>query len=229
METTQIPLDGRMIPLSIRRHRRARRISLRLSPARDGIVMTLPMRASVESGMRFFSDKAQWVLSNVDENAAIPLEDGMLIPLLGADYRIRRRDGRGVSHLAAGELIVFGAAQFTSRRVRDFLKKHLRGICLERAAAMAQQLGKKVSDVRIRHMGSRWGSCSAGGKLTFHWQLVFAPMEVALYLVAHEVAHLKEMNHSDRFWRTVAQLCPNAETPRRWLKKHGHTLHRFGR
>ena len=52
-------------------------------------------------------------------------------------------------------------------------------------------------------------------------------MEILEYLIAHEVAHLKEMNHSDRFWRVVAQLCPDFEKPRRWLKKHGHTLHRF--
>ena len=164
METTQIPLEGRMIPLSIRRHRRARRISLRLSPGRDGIVMTLPLRASVESGMRFFSDKVIWVLSNVDENGSIPFKDGAILPILGTDYIIRRTDGRGVSQLADGVLRVFGAPEFTGRRVRDFLKKHLREACLERAQAMAASLSKKISDVRIRDTRSRWEAAPRAGR-----------------------------------------------------------------
>jgi predicted metal-dependent hydrolase len=229
MDTTHIMLEGRTIALAIRRHRRARRISLRLSPARDGIVMTLPGRASVASGMAFFTSKANWVLRNVEEDTAVPLTDGTVIPVLGEECVIRHMPGRGVGELTAGELRVHGALEFISRRVRDFLKKHLREACLARAQAMAQSMGKSVRDVRIRDTRSRWGSCSRGGILTFHWQLVFAPEHILHYLIAHEVAHLKEMNHSERFWRAVAQLCPDYMRARRWLKTQGHTLHRFGR
>jgi predicted metal-dependent hydrolase len=229
METLSVTLEDRVIPLSIRRHRRARRISLRLSAARDAIVMTLPVRASVASGMEFFTSKAGWVLANVETDRNVAFADGITLPVLGEEYTIRRMEGRGVSALEEGELRVHCAPEFVARRVRDFLKKHLRDICLQRATFMSDTLGKTIREVKIRDTRSRWGSCSRRGTLTFHWQLVFAPDGVLDYLVAHEVAHLKEMNHGVRFWRTVAQLCPGYETQRRWLKREGHGLHRYGK
>ncbi len=229
MDTTHIPLNGQLVPLAICRHRRARRISLRLSPARDGIVMTLPVRTSVTSGMDFFRSKAGWVLANLETGKNIAFADGAVIPILGGERIIRCVDGRGVSTLSQTELHIHSAPEFVARRVRDFLKKHLHEACLARATAMAATLGKTVRDVKIRDTRSRWGSCSTGGTLTFHWQLVFAPQGILDYLVAHEVAHLKEMNHSVRFWQIVAQLYPEHAKARRWLKREGHKLHRYGK
>jgi predicted metal-dependent hydrolase len=229
MDTTHVPLGGQIIPLAIRRHRRARRISLRLSPARDGIVMTLPQRASVTSGMDFLHSKAGWVLANVEPDKAVALADGAILCILGENCTIRRMEGRGLSGLSGGELRIHSAPEFVARRVRDFLKKQLREACIARAQAMAAALGKTVREVKIRDTRSRWGSCSTDGTLTFHWQLVFAPAPILDYLVAHEVAHLKEMNHSARFWKVVGALFPDHARARKWLKREGHTLHRFGR
>jgi predicted metal-dependent hydrolase len=229
MDSTQITLEGRHIPLSIRRHRRARRISLRLSPARDGIVMTLPARASVHTGMDFFHSKAGWVLANVETGASVTLTDGAVIPILGEEYTIRRMPGRGVTALSGSELHVHSVPEFVARRVRDFLKKYLHEACMKRAQPMAAQLGKAVRDIKIRDTRSRWGSCSSGGSLTFHWQLVFGPAHILDYLVAHEVSHLKEMSHSARFWKVVALFYPDHATARKWLKREGHRLHRYGK
>jgi predicted metal-dependent hydrolase len=228
MDKTQIPLGGRMVPLSIRRHRRARRISLRLSPARDAVVMTLPLRASVASGLAFFHSKSQWVLTHVEPDAVVELKDGAVIPVLGEEYVIRRMEGRGVSHIAGSEIRVHCAPEFTARRVRDFLKAHLREAALAQAQAMAAILGKPLRSVKIRDTRSRWGSCSRGGLLTFHWQLAFAPPAILRYIIAHEVAHLAHMNHGPRFWQAVAALYPDYPAARRWLREEGHILHRYG-
>ena len=80
----------------------------------------------------------------------------------------------------------------------------------------------------MRDTRTRWGSCSAKGALSFSWRLVMAPPFVLDYLAAHEVAHLKEMNHSPRFWRVVHDLCPHTADAENWLKRHGSELHRFG-
>jgi predicted metal-dependent hydrolase len=80
----------------------------------------------------------------------------------------------------------------------------------------------------VRDTKSRWGSCSARGNLNFSWRLILAPAFVLEYLAAHEVAHLKEMNHSPRFWRLVHGVCPKTIEAERWLKRHGTELHRFG-
>ena len=80
----------------------------------------------------------------------------------------------------------------------------------------------------MRDTKSRWGSCSASGCLNFSWRLILAPPFVLDYLAAHEVAHLKEMNHSRRYWATLRKLCPHTDEAERWLKRHGTELHKYG-
>jgi len=227
-----IPLGERLIPLVIRRHTRAKRISLRISPAKDGIVMTLPKRASVHTGMKFFMSKTDWVLTHVEQSGVLALGDGVIIPIIGEAHTIRYIGGRGIAKLAVAEpgpeLLIYGAASFTPRRVKDFLKKHLQAECAVRARAMAATIGKKLRDVKVRDTSSRWGSCTAGGSLTFNWRLVFAAPHILDYLIAHEVAHLAEMNHSAHFWAVVRELCPDYKAAREWLRKSGHILHRYG-
>jgi predicted metal-dependent hydrolase len=232
METTHIMLEGRAIALAIRRLQHARRITLRLSAARDGIILTLPKRTPVAQGMDFFHSKRAWILEHVASDSGVSIRDGAIIPILGTDCIIRHRQGRGVTCLESrpeGNLLyIYGEPAFTQRRVCDFLKKHMLAHCTRRAKALATMIGKTVSGVRLRDMRACWGTCSAKGVLSFNWRLVFAPADVLDYLIAHEVAHLAEMNHSARFWKTVAILCPHAQTSRRWLRKEGHLLHRYG-
>jgi predicted metal-dependent hydrolase len=82
-----------------------------------------------------------------------------------------------------------------------------------------------VASVSMKDTKSRWGSCSHDGNLSFSWRIVMAPEHVIDYLAAHEVAHLAEMNHSDRFWVICEDLCPRADEAKRWLKRNGAMLH----
>ncbi|MDB2415501.1 M48 family metallopeptidase, partial [Rickettsiales bacterium] len=79
----------------------------------------------------------------------------------------------------------------------------------------------------IKDTKSRWGSCSSNGNLSFCWKLVLAPEEVFKYVIAHEVSHLKHMNHSPEFWKQVQSLMPNYKTHCKWLKLNGHNLHLY--
>lgn len=223
-----VDVSGRQVMTHVRRHRMARRISMRLTSAGDGIVLTLPARASLDKALKFMSSKADWVLKHVvDSSALLPLIDGVTVPVLGQNYTIRRLQGRGVARLYHDALEVYGAESFTARRVSDFLKKHLQQVCSAEAQRFAARIGKTVKNVRVGNMQARWGSCTVAGRLAFNWRLVFAPMSVVEYLVAHEVAHLSHMNHSPKFWDLVAQLCPHHAHARRWLKQHGQSLYRF--
>lgn len=226
-ETQYVEISGRQVMAKVRRHRQARRISLRITAAGDGVVITLPLRASLDKALRFLHSKADWVLTHVKDDLAVKLADGVTIPVLGQEYVITRMQGRGITRLQDGRLEVYGAENFTARRVSDFLKKHLQQLCHAEAMQVATRIGKVVKQVRIGSMQARWGSCNASGKLAFNWRLVFAPLSVVEYLVAHEVAHLAHMNHSPRFWQLVAELCPHHATARAWLKKHGQGLYRF--
>ena len=88
-------------------------------------------------------------------------------------------------------------------------------------------LGLKPRRVVVRDQTSRWGSCSTARVLSFSWRLIFAPPFVLDYVAAHEVAHLKEMNHGPRFWALVRKTNPRMDEARRWLKRHGAELHRY--
>jgi hypothetical protein len=89
-------------------------------------------------------------------------------------------------------------------------------------------LGVVVKRVTVRDQSSRWGSCSTNGVLSFSWRLILAPDFVLDYLAAHEVAHLVELNHSQRFWRLVKRIYPNFARAKAWLDLHGTDLHRYG-
>jgi predicted metal-dependent hydrolase len=97
-----------------------------------------------------------------------------------------------------------------------------------RARRLAARIGRDVGRINVRDTKSRWGSCSGRGNLSFSWRLIFAPEPVLDYVVAHEVAHLAEMNHGPRFWRLVESLSPDSATPRAWLKRHRSRLLSYG-
>jgi predicted metal-dependent hydrolase len=154
---------------------------------------------------------------------------GAVVPLLGIDHVIRHAGGwRGATHRAAGEIRVGGEPEFVARRVRDFLITESRTELAARARTKAAILGKRVAAVTVRDTRTRWGSCASSGRLSFSWRLILTPEAVFDYVVAHEVAHLQEMNHSRRFWALVATLTPEVEAPRTWLKANGPRLLRFG-
>jgi hypothetical protein len=109
----------------------------------------------------------------------------------------------------------------------DALRKVAREEITTRALKMAKKTERRIQRITVRDTRSRWGSCSSTGNLSFSWRLIFAPEEVLEYVVAHEVAHLRYMNHSEKFWNLVSYLCPNYEAAKAWLKLHGKELYRF--
>ncbi len=124
-------------------------------------------------------------------------------------------------------LCVSGQHEHAPRRLRDWLVKQAHEELSKRVAVHTGNLGLQARRVTVRDQTSRWGSCSSGRVLSFSWRLILAPSFVLDYVAAHEVAHLKEMNHGPRFWSLVRKTMPRMEEARRWLKKHGAELHRY--
>jgi len=114
------------------------------------------------------------------------------------------------------------------RRLADWLKREARRDLTLASERYAQAMAVSFHRLAIRDQASRWGSCSSDGSLSYSWRLILAPSFVLDYVAAHEVAHLKHMNHGVRFWRLVLTHCPMAPQARLWLRRHGVTLHRFG-
>jgi len=222
---------GLAAPLAVRVSPKARRLSLRVDAAARGIELVLPRRFAAETALGFVAAHRGWIAARV---AALPpplrLADGATVPVLGVPHRIRREFDPAAPPVAigGGEIRVRGDPVHLPRRVRDHLVALAKRDFAVRARALAARIGRNVARVGVRDPKSRWGSCSSTGSLSFSWRLVFAPEPVVDYVVAHEVAHLVEMNHGPRFWRLVATLVTDVDASRAWLRRHRNELLSYG-
>ena len=227
---TFLDLGGRAVPLRFRRVANARRLILRIDRENDGAVVTLPPRVSQAEGKALAEEKADWILSRLDAlPRRVPFESGQRVPYLGEEHLIRhRQDVRGVVWLEADEIHVAGRPEYLLRRITDWFKREARREIIDLVETKSAQINKPHGKITIRDTRSRWGSCSSNGNLSFCWRLIMAPEWVLDYVVAHEVAHLVEMNHSAKFWRVVDELADDVKQSKAWLTAYGQTLHRYG-
>lgn len=229
-----VGFDGEIYPVRLRRHHQARRYTLRIHAANREVVLTMPPRGSVKQAKEFAQRHGAWIAARLRRLPdTVPFAHGTLLPLRGVDHRIEHRKGtRGTvwveTHMDNPLLCVAGGAPHVPRRVRDYLKREARRDLEVASRAAAQALEVDIRRVSVRDQSSRWGSCSSTGVLSYSWRLILAPPFVLEYLAAHEVAHLIEMNHSQRFWRLVERICPEMWRAKVWLDAHGAGLHRYG-
>jgi len=222
---------GISVPVSIRVSPRARRVGLRIDPAERKVELVLPRGVPERTGLRFLAAKRGWIAARLATlPQPVPFAEGAIVPLLGVPHRIRREiDPTAPSvKIVEGEIRVRGDPAHLARRVRDHLVAAARAELAPRARRLAARIGRDVARVNVRDTKSRWGSCSEQGNLSFSWRLIFAPEPVLDYVVAHEVAHLVEMNHGPRFWQLVESLTPGSAGPRAWLKRHRSRLLAYG-
>jgi predicted metal-dependent hydrolase len=232
MTLAKAPRPVGRVPVRVRVSRRARRMALKIDAVGDAVELVLPPRTSLPRALNFLKSNRDWVESRL---AALPpriaFAEGEEVPVLGIGHRIRcvaRSREHGPVWIEGRELRVTGQGPHVARRVRDFLKERARGELGRRARRLAAQIGKNVGRITVRDTTTRWGSCSANGNMAFSWRLVMAPEAVLNYVVAHEVAHLVEMNHGPRFWKLVERLVPDYERHRDWLNQNRAWLLRIG-
>lgn len=214
-------IDG----VRVRASKKARRLSLRVDLRGGDIVLTWPRNASEKTARAFIEEHRHWIASRRQKiEKPGPLAEEGRIYIHGEAYEIVRQTGRGVACLKEGKLIIYGAPEHQSRRLRDFLKKTAAAILAEKAAEKLERLRLKPAPIRVIDPRTRWGSCSPDGRMMFSWRLILAPPNVLDYVVAHEVAHRLHMNHSRKFWDLCRSLTADADGARRWLRTHGTHL-----
>src|ERR1700680_651950 len=194
---------SQVFAIRLRRHRRARRYTLRIHPTDREAILTMPPRGTIAEAKDFAGLHGGWIAARLGRlPKAAPFLAGTVVPLRGVAHRIVHRAGvRGTVWTEtrdSGEriLCVAGGAEHIERRVHDYLKREVRKDLHKAAQVYAQAMGVRVKRLSIRDQSSRWGSCTSAGSLSFSWRLVLAPPHVLGYLAAHGVAHLGEMKHS---------------------------------
>ncbi len=229
LTTEMVPVRGALVSVAFRRSARARRVSLRIDPT-QGVVITLPLRASRRAGLALLQTHEAWVSERLD---ALPqplaLIPGAIVPVHGLAHEIVHvPGGRGGAWVGEEKIFVTGQPEFLARRVADCLKRLARQRLTAMAAETAGRAALRPKTIRIKDTRSRWGSCAPDGTLAFCWRLICAPEFVQDYVVAHEVAHLQHMNHGTQFWALTDRLTPHRQNATSWLAREGASLLRIG-
>ncbi len=225
-----LEVGGRRLPLVLIRHPRARRYLLRLTP--DGAArVTIPRGGSAAEARRFAERSKSWLEQALQRQAARPICSrlwpvGTSILLCGETAVIEIATGVTGNAVRFGVEVVNVAADVTD--FRPAIEKHLRQLASQelppRVQAYAAEHQVTVNRISVRNQKSRWGSCSRRRTISLNWRLIHTPLPVQDYVILHELMHLRQMNHSARFWQEVKSVCPDYEAAERWLKQNASLL-----
>lgn len=215
------------IVVKIRSSKRARNYAIRMSNLK-GVELVIPFQANINQAYQFLLQKETWVknkYSQLKRPENIIINIGSRIPILGVWHTIVASPANAIHHDHISLRSYEG--NISSWELKRILFSLLRLNIETTAQKIAHALDVTYKKISIRDTRSRWGSCSSSRNLSFSWRLVFAPADVVAYVVAHELSHLCEMNHSPKFWKLVQKVCPHYKQARSWLRINGHTLHSY--
>lgn len=226
--TEERQFGDRTAVLKLRDVKGARKITVRVN--HEGVVVTKPRWVARREVEDFLSRCRGWVcneLARWDELRSSSLIDRVLY--LGQECEIRQASSPPV-RLAAEVFWASGDTPGTRlKETMEWMRRRAKPVIREAVWRWARQMEAVPKRVTVRDQTSLWGSCSSRGTLSFNWRLVMAPPEVLEYIVVHELAHLREHNHSRRFWALVEAYCPEYESHERWLDEHNDRILSLGR
>ena len=230
LEPSSLTAGGETLRVVFRRHAQARRLVLRLDAGGGGVLVTVPRGISRARALEFVERSSSWIERQLRvRGSLIRLEPGHVVPLRGIGHEIHEAGSlRGVVTADPLRRIITvpGEAPHLRRRLLAFLKAEARNDLLRASEKYAAMMGVSFRRITLRDQRSRWGSCSASGELSYSWRLILTPDYVLDYVAAHEVAHLRHLNHGAGFWRLVLSHCPAAARAKNWLQHNGQDVHR---
>ena len=214
------------LEIFLRRNSNSRRITLRISALDGKITVTGPNYIDFKEFKSFAESKKTWLKSKRKSfEPPILVSEGIKIPIGGIDTKISF--GEFQMQKKVGNILYICQQKPVSTQVKKYLKEICRVQVDNMCNGFAERLGAQFRKITLRDTRSRWGSCSNDANLMFSWRLVMAPENILAYVAAHEIAHLKYMNHSNEFWQTVEYLFGPYKNERTWLKQNGSSLHRY--
>ncbi|GGR02345.1 hypothetical protein GCM10008957_14130 [Deinococcus ruber] len=212
------------VSVEVRRSTRRRTVALKVG--RDGAVLYAPSGVPSERLERFLHEKEGWMLGHLAHfqrrRVVAPLEQGSALPLLGDTLTLQLVPGLRAAR-QEGAMLKADPARLHAQLEAWYRRQALVHFT-PLVQTLADQLKRPVRSVRLTGAAGRWGSCTAAGDIRLHWRLLLGPERVAHYVAAHEVAHLAQMNHSQRYWAVLEHLMPDYLESKTWLRDHGETL-----
>jgi len=230
----EIMLDGQTISCILKRSTRAKQVRLEIR-RETGLTVVIPKSYKIGKLSSLLEIKQGWILSNLVKYKEVQsppaeraLKSGDIIPYLGKDLKVlTRQNDHNVDSVELQKNTLVVSLKSADSRLNVALEQWYRmqaaKLIKERTDKLSALLGVSYNRIIIRGQKTRWGSCSRKGNLSFNWKLLMTPEPVIDYVIIHELAHLKEMNHAKRFWTIVAEYCPQWRKHRKWLRGFEHT------
>ncbi len=213
---------------------RSRRRSLSIEITTDGqLIARAPMYMSMSKIQKFIDRKSGWINEKLAErqnkNSEITKKDfidGDLFFYLGSYHKLQIVDMQREPLLFDGNIFTLKKSkqQNAENIFVKWYKNQARTVFQDRAKYYAEKYGFNFEKVKLSSADKRFGSCSSKGNLNFVWRLVMAPISVVDYIIVHELCHLKQMNHSKKFWDLVSSILPDYKDQEKWLKQNSHIL-----
>ncbi len=222
-----------MISYTVQTHPRARSLKIKILPTGEVVVVKPKHGWFFKSMDQFVQENAEWIQKHVAKMKSHHRETAKAtneVLIFGKTYQKKiifsAKQKIGVS--IEGENLVINPVTETTASVEkaltQFFKSTVEKYILPRTLQLGKVMNIQFKDITLRQQKTRWGSCSSQGNLNFNWRLVHSPPEVIDYVIIHELAHRKEMNHSHRFWEIVRKYDPEYLKHRGWLKRQGMDL-----
>jgi len=211
---------------------RAKRMALRVDPKKRVVNLVLPKRASMRSAYTFALEHKYWIREKIAElPERIEFSDGAILSILGEPTEVKVNYDKTLKttdiQLINKELLVSTNKENPNPRIKRFIINYAKERLSTLAHEKAARIDQKIADISVKDTTSRWGSCSHDAKLSFSWRLIFAPYKAFDYVVAHEVAHLRVMDHSPAFWAECEALCDDYSQGKTWMRRHSGDLIRY--
>lgn len=224
--------DQLPLPVEIRGIRGARRLRLRLDENRGVLKLTGPLRMNRKAALDWAVQQREWVDSQI--GAMLPNEPfapGSRIPIEGEEVElVHSVRANRTARLEGKTLVCGGPSEGFARRIELFLKRRAVDVLSRETAEIAEKAGVTVRSVSVGDADTRWGSCSSAGRIRYSWRLILAPPDARRYVVAHEVAHMRHLNHGPQFKALESDLFDgDCDAARLLLRRIGSRLKRIGR
>jgi len=235
-----ILLGQQKIDYSVQKSQRARYARLKISP-KAGLEVIIPAGAEIDIE-EFIRKNSNWILKHhsrieqaKEETPQRVYKSGELFPFLGEQRRLDiENKPRGklttilldndAIHVRVGTDGKSNDPAFIRAALESWYRAQAKAYIGLRVAELAKQFGFEYERVTIKGQSTRWGSCSTKSNLNFNWRLMMTPPAAIDYVIIHELCHLREMNHSKKFWKLVARYCPDYKTWVKWFKLNGTNL-----
>ncbi len=230
-----IEFQGKIVSYTLKRSSQARYIRMEIRPD-QGLVVVIPRGVSAHQVNDFIRNREKWVtthlrrhLNHLEPNGNKPISNGDVVDYLGSGLKIKTLndpDKPAIVRIREDclEVNLNHTGTELAAALEDWYRFQAGVLIKTKLDWMSLRMDLKYTTVALRGQRTRWGSCSQNGTLSFNWKLLKMPEPVIEYVVIHELAHLKEMNHSRKFWSLVAKFCPEYKIHRKWLREHNEML-----